>query len=254
MHHGHENPERDVLATLRVEALADAEALLAEHEVPQLETDVAALSAQLEDLETRTRELFAAKRSAEDRIAAVGGDDAVARIEERRRTTLLEIEEKAMDYLRLRAGTAAADRGLRLYRDQHRSSMMAHASEAFRVISRGAYRGLGIQPERDGDILVALGADGGSKLATDLSKGTRFQLYLALRAAGYQEFARLRRPVPFIADDIMETFDDLRAAETLRVLGSMALLGQVIYLTHHDHLRAIAEATVPSVQIHRLPD
>jgi uncharacterized protein YhaN len=246
--------ERDVLATLRVEALADAEALLAEHEVPQLETDVAALSAQLEDLETRTRELFAAKRSAEDRIAAVGGDDAVARIEERRRTTLLEIEEKAMDYLRLRAGTAAADRGLRLYRDQHRSSMMAHASEAFRVISRGAYRGLGIQPERDGDILVALGADGGSKLATDLSKGTRFQLYLALRAAGYQEFARLRRPVPFIADDIMETFDDLRAAETLRVLGSMALLGQVIYLTHHDHLRAIAEATVPSVQIHRLPD
>jgi uncharacterized protein YhaN len=244
--------ERDVLATLHVEALADAEALLAEHEVPQLETDVAALSAQLEDLETRTRELFAAKRSAEDRIAAVGGDDAVARIEERRRTTLLEIEEKAMGYLRLRAGTAAADRALRLYRDQHRSSMMAHASEAFRVISRSAYRGLGIQPERDGDILVALGGDGGSKLATDLSKGTRFQLYLALRAAGYQEFARLRPPVPFIADDIMETFDDLRAAETLRILGSMALLGQVIYLTHHDHLRAIAEATVPGVQIHRL--
>lgn len=130
---------------------------------------------------------------------------------------------------------------------------MNQASEAFRVISRGAYRGLGTQPDRDGDMLVALGADGGSKLVTDLSKGTRFQLYLALRAAGYQEFARLRPPVPFIADDIMETFDDFRAEETLRVFADMSRLGQVIYLTHHDHLCAIAERTVPGVRIHRLP-
>jgi len=46
-----------------------------------------------------------------------------------------------------------------------------------------------------------------------MSKGTRFQLYLALRVAGYHEFASSRRPVPFIADDIMETFDDFRAEE-----------------------------------------
>ena len=206
----------------------------------------------MEDLDKRTRELFAASKQADDRIAAVGGDDAAARIEERRRTKLLEIEDKARHYLRLRVGIAAADRALRAYRDQHRSSMMTQASDAFRIISRGAYRGLGTQPDRDGDSLVALGADGGSKLATDLSKGTRFQLYVALRAAGYHEFAKLRSPVPFIADDIMETFDDFRAEETLRVFEKMARLGQVIYLTHHDHLRAIAERTVPGVRIHRL--
>jgi uncharacterized protein YhaN len=32
-----------------------------------------------------------------------------------------------------------------------------------------------------------------------------------------RERAKLRPPVPFIADDIMETFDDFRAEETLRV-------------------------------------
>jgi uncharacterized protein YhaN len=130
--------------------------------------------------------------------------------------------------------------------------MMQRASNAFRVISRGAYRGLGTQPDKDGDILVALGADGGSKLAVDLSKGTRFQLYLALRAAGYEEFAKLRPPVPFIADDIIETFDDFRAEETLRVFEEMACRGQVIYLTHHDHLRVMVERIVPRVRIHRL--
>ena len=208
---------------------------------PELELTESKIAAQLEGLEQRTRELFAASKEAIDRINAIGGDDAAARIEERRRTQLLEVEEKASQYLRLRLGIAAADRALRAYRDQHRSSMMTQASHAFTLISRGAYRGLTTQPGKDGDILVALSADGSSKLAADLSKGTRSQLYLALRAAGYREFAKVRQTVPFVADDIMETFDDFRAEETLKVLGEMSLLGQVIYLTHHDHLRVIAE-------------
>jgi uncharacterized protein YhaN len=246
--------ERDLLTALHVADLTEAETLLDRQLEAELEVEQARLSTQLEGLELRTRELFAANKEAVDRITAVGGDDAAARIEERRRTQLLEIEEKARHYLRLRLGIAAADRALRAYRDKHRSSMMTQASEAFRLISRGAYRGLGTQPGKDGDILVALGAEGGSKLAADLSKGTRFQLYLALRTAGYREFAKVRPPVPFIADDIMETFDDFRAEETLKVLGEMSRLGQVIYLTHHDHLRAIAKRTVPGVRVYELAE
>ncbi len=244
--------ERQVLVALHVETLAEAVDLLGTREVTALEGEEAGLSTRLRDLEGRSRELFAANKEASDRIDRVGGDDAAARVEERRRTQLLEIEDKARHYLRLRLGIAAADCALRAYRDQHRSSMLTQASDAFSLISRGAYRGLGTQPGKDGDILVAPAADGGSKMATDLSKGTRFQLYLALRAAGYHEFARSRPPVPFIADDIMETFDDFRAEETLRMLGEMSRLGQVVYLTHHNHLRDIAERAVPGVRVHEL--
>ena len=244
--------ERDLLSALQVGSFAEAEAVLNRIVRTELEVEEAKIAAQLERLEQRTRELFAAAKQATDRIDAVGGDDAAARIEERRRTQLLDVEEKANQYLRLRLGVAAAERALRAYRDQHRSSMMTQASNAFTLISRGAYRGLTTQPGKDGEILVAVGADGSSKLAADLSKGTRFQLYLALRAAGYREFAKVRPTVPFIADDIMETFDDFRAEETLKVLGEMSLLGQVIYLTHHDHLRVIAERTVPGVRVHEL--
>ena len=244
--------ERDLMSVLQVESFADADAVLNGVAQSELQVEEAKIAAHLDELEQRTRELFAASKEAADRINAIGGDDAAARIEERRRTQLLDIGEKASQHLRLRLGIAAADRALRAYRDQHRSSMMTQASHAFALISRGAYRGLTTQPGKDGDILVATGADGGSKLAADLSKGTRFQLYLALRAAGYREFAKVRRTVPFVADDVMETFDDFRAEETLKVLGEMSLLGQVIYLTHHDHLRVIAERTVPGVRIHKL--
>lgn len=244
--------EREVTEALGVHTLAEAEPLLEGRSMTALDSEEAALSAPLEDMEQQARTLFSDRQAAIARIQAVGGDDAAARIEERRRTLLLEVEDRARQFLHLRLGIAAAERGLRAYRDQHRSTMLKQASDAFALISRGAYRGLGAQPGKDADILVAISSDGRFKLAADLSKGTRFQLYLALRAAGYREFAKLRPAVPFIADDIMETFDDLRAEETLKVLGEMSRLGQVIYLTHHGHLREIAERAVPGVHIHEL--
>src|SRR5690606_8306019 len=156
----------------------------------------------------------------------------------------------ARRYMQLRAGIAATEQALRLYREQHRSSMMARASEALLTISRGAYVSLTTQPDKESEILVAVAADKSSKLVTEMSRGTRYQLYLALRVAGYSEFAKARSPVPFIADDIMETFDDFRAEETFRLFAEMAETGQVIYLTHHRHLCEIARQVCPAVTVH----
>ena len=243
---------RDILDALRVSTMTEAERALNSADRTALEAELAELKARFEDQDQRSRDLFSSHSKAIDQVEAVGGDDAVAKIEQRRRTTLLEIEERALRYLRIRAGTAAAERALRVYRDRHRSSMMARASEAFRTISRGAYKGLTTQPDKESEVLIAVGADGGSKVAPELSRGTRFQLYLALRVAGYHEFTGSHRPVPFIADDIMETFDDFRAEEAFRLFADMAAVGQVIYLTHHQHLCEIAKRICPDVKIHRL--
>jgi uncharacterized protein YhaN len=107
-------------------------------------------------------------RLALGKVEAVGGDDAVARIEEEKRTVLLDIEERANRYLRLRIGTAAAEQALHIYRDRHRGSMMARASNAFHTISRGAYAKLATQAEKDAEVLVAVGAGGSSKVASQL--------------------------------------------------------------------------------------
>ena len=155
----------------------------------------------------------------------------------------------------MRAGIVAAEQALRIYREKHRSSMLANASEAFATISRRAYSKLATVPDGASETLVGVVANGGgSRLASEMSKGTRFQLYLALRVAGYQEYANCRQPpsgVPFVADDIMETFDDERAEEAFGLLAKMAEVGQVIYLTHHEHLCAIAQRVCPQVKLHR---
>ncbi len=219
----------------------------------------AALERELGDLDVRATadeaehaERYAALVEATKALAAVGGDDAVARIEERRQTIIEEIKEGARRYLALRAGVAAADQALKLYRDRHRGAMMERASKSFSEISRGAYRGLAAEPDGTSERLIALGADGGSKSAEQLSRGARFQLYLALRVAGYHELARSRRPAPFVADDIMETFDHFRAEEALKLFADMGRVGQVIYLTHHWHLVEIARKVCSEARVHEL--
>ena len=218
--------------------------------------DPEALAQEAQATETRlalarsdSEAAFAALTEARRALAAVGGDDAAARIAFDRANLLNDLAEAARDHLSLKLAMAAFDIGLRRYRESHRSAMLARASEAFQRLSQGAYRGLDAQPDGASEVLVAIPARGGAKLAADLSKGTRFQLYLALRIAGYHEMAKARPPVPFIADDIMETFDDGRAAQAFGLLADMSRTGQVIYLTHHEHLCDIARKACPEVRL-----
>ncbi|WP_137129168.1 AAA family ATPase [Rhizobium sp. FY34] len=241
-----------ILAELKLGTMEEAQGLLADVDGEEAARQAAELAERIENLAERSRQVFAELARAKDRVEAVGGDNAVAQLEAKRSTILVEIEDLAIRYLKLRTGTLAAETALSLYREKHRSSMMTRAAQAFRQITRGEYSGLSAQPDKDREILIGVAKDGASKLSDAMSTGTRYQLYLALRLAGYEEFAAVRPSVPFIADDIMETFDELRSEEVFRLFGDMAGLGQVIYLTHHRHLCDIARDVVPGVKIHEL--
>ncbi|MEW9615729.1 AAA family ATPase [Shinella sp. S4-D37] len=243
---------RDLARQLRTETADEAEALLSAVDDDQLAAEKDDLSARLEELDRAVQEQHLLRARAEEALARVAGSDEAAVLEERRRTVLIDLAEKSRRYLATRAGILAAEQALRLYRERHRSAMMERASRTFRDITAGEYAGLSTILEKDSEFLVVNAASGGSKLAKDLSKGTRFQLYLALRVAGYHEIASSREIVPFIADDIMETFDDRRALNALTVMAAMATGGQVIYLTHHEHLCDLAKKACPDVAIHEL--
>ena len=246
--------ESKLVESMKARSLEEAVSALENTDSDKLEREIAEIKARLENAAGRTNELYLALDRAENAINAVGGDYAVARLEAQRRTALLEIEEGARAYLRTRLGIEAAERALSAYRDEHRSSMMKRASEAFRTISRGAYSRLDTQLTDKGEVLLGIGTSGGAKIASEMSKGARFQLYLALRVAGYFEFVDQHGPVPFVADDILETFDDFRAEEAFRLFTEMAGVGQVIYLSHHRHLCEIAREVCPNVTIHELPE
>jgi len=246
--------EEDLRAAFAGRPLAALEKELAGCDADELAVEAQRLSTEIEVQDDRVQQLYYAMKSAEDAVAAVGADETAADLAEKRRLLLLQLDEEAWRYLRLTAGIAAAQAGLRLYREQHRSGMMLRAAEAFRHITAGRFSDLQSRPDKDVETLVAVKAAGGSLTVDEMSDGTRDQLYLALRMAGYQEFAAEREPLPFIADDIMQSFDDDRARAAFEMLGEVATHGQVIYLTHHAHLYEIArEALREAVRVHELP-
>jgi uncharacterized protein YhaN len=249
--------EQKITTGLASQAMAEAETLFQQH-LPDdeayntLQAEHHTLDETIRHARASLQELHTAWKQAERDIAAVGGDDQVARLEETRRTLLLDMQEKAENYLSLKFGIAAAERALSQYRNTHQSAMLHKTTEAFTTITCGKYRTLSTIPDKDQrETLIAHMADGGSKSVEKMSKGTAMQLYLALRIAGYHEFIKNREPLPFVADDILETFDDDRSAETFKLLCDLSKHGQVIYLTHHAHLCAMArEVCGNKVAIH----
>lgn len=194
-------------------------------------------------------------KTAEAALKAVAGDGEVARLEEQRQVLLLDIEHEAHAFMRLSAGTLLVDDALRSYRETHRSSMMSRASDAFVKMTRGGFTGLVSAPGKKGEVLVGMRRDGSSIIAPEMSRGTQFQLYLALRIAGHADFTEKREALPFFADDILEPFDDDRSAETFTLLSDMSKRGQVVYLTHHRHLCELAKEVCgpDGITLHELP-
>lgn len=244
--------ENRVAAELSLEKFEQARSVLDEIDFDGLAIEKGQCEQRLQQLDGALQQQLIRQTRAADKIDEIGGDSAVARLDAERRTILLEIEDSAIRYIELKLGIMSAGNALRAYRERHRSGMMARASDAFELMTQGQYSGLTAQPVKGGEVLIAMQRDGQSKVADALSKGARFQLYLALRLAGYYEFAQFRPSVPFIADDIMETFDHVRSEEVFRLFGQMANSGQVIYLTHHKHLCEIAAAVEPGANIHQI--
>jgi len=87
-----------------------------------------------------------------------------------------------------------------------------------------------------------------------MSEGCRDQLFFALRLAAVEASCAAGEPMPFVVDDVLVQFDDDRGAAALRILADVASRTQVVLFTHHQHVRACADAvTAPAmVVVHEL--
>ncbi|WP_413721127.1 AAA family ATPase [Silicimonas sp. MF1-12-2] len=245
-----------VVTRLGVSNIAEAEDLLADQDLLELQGQEAAVATDLQAAEEEHEDKIGDLRAARDALEKIGGDDAAARLEEQRQTLLLDLEDRARAALRLKLGILAAEQALAAYRDEHRSNMLADTEVAFSKLTGGRYQDLRTQADGQREILLALRrGDNRSITVSDMSKGTRFQLYLALRLAGYRQYASGGTTLPFVADDIMETFDNTRTAAALGLLREISEQGQALYFTHHEHVVELARETCGGyATIHALLD
>ncbi|MBY6200539.1 AAA family ATPase [Maritalea mobilis] len=165
-----------------------------------------------------------------------------------RAALLEELREAARHAVETRIGLLAASGALSRLREDRRGPMIAAAERAFARMTDGEWPRLEAQPAGAGERLVGL--KNGHPVAADaMSTGTRGQLYLALRVAGHADFITRYGALPFLTDDILETFDDTRAAAALSLTAEMGRTGQAIMFTHHRHLVDLGREVIPDLHV-----
>ncbi|GLC63111.1 hypothetical protein PLESTB_001981800 [Pleodorina starrii] len=202
--------QRSVLLELGVDDIATAREQLAGLPAAGLDAALSSNISDLEHAEDRLTQAIQDRATAEHALSQVKGDGEIAALVERRATLELQLEETALQYLEMSLGHHLASDAIRRYRDSHRSGMMTATEQCFASLTHGAYPFLTTQIEKDAEILLAVDRNGASKRAAEMSKGTRFQLYLALRAAAHEQLVSQGTRLPFFCDDIFETFDEDR--------------------------------------------
>jgi uncharacterized protein YhaN len=222
-----------------LEALLE-EAAASDPETFQSEAD--RLEAIIADLDTEVAAVAQSVGEARQVFQGLdhGDDAALAAADAEQARAALAAEAEA--YLIRRTQAVLLKWGVEKYRQRRQNPLLARAGEVFTTLTLGRYTDLQIDLEGDQPRLVGVCAGGASTVTVDgMSDGTADQLFLALRLAALEQSLEAGIALPFLADDLFINFDDQRAHAGFKVLGELARKTQVLFFSHHDHLRAIAE-------------
>jgi len=114
---------------------------------------------------------------------------------------------------------------------ERQPDVLRHAQEFLAAASGGRYRQ--VQAPLGEQRINAVEADGAAKSPAQLSRGTREQLYLALRFGLIRELGERTERMPVVVDEVLVNFDPERALHAARAFHRLAETHQVLVFTCH---------------------
>ena len=134
------------------------------------------------------------------------------------------------------------------YERERQPQALAETSDYFRRLTSGRYQR--VWTPLGEDTLKIDDADSNTLDVGWLSRGTREQLFIALRLALSAQYSRRGADLPLILDDVMVNFDTGRAKTAAKLLEELANTGkQIILFTCHEHIGRIFQKMDVPVKI-----
>jgi uncharacterized protein YhaN len=175
------------------------------------------------------------KKEFEEKIQ--GASTASVLAEQKKESLLAQIANLTDQYIQLKLASTLLQKGIEHYRNQNQDPILKRASEIFARLTLHSFTGLMVDfDEKDQPVLMGIRETGDKVPINGMSDGTTDQLYLSLRVASIEKYSSENEPIPFILDDILVHFDDIRSKETLKILLELSNQTQIIFFTHHARL------------------
>jgi uncharacterized protein YhaN len=213
--------------------------------------DIELLNEEIEKLNKEKSDLNQTIGEERNELSKMDGSARAAEAAEDIQIQIGRLENDIEQYARVKIASKVLNQAIERYRDKSQGPILSRASALFQQITGGSFEGIRAEFDDNGKpMLVGVRTNGAEIVSVDgMSDGTADQLYLALRLAGLEDYLDKNEPIPFIVDDILIKFDDVRAAATLQALSKLSANTQVIFFTHHRHLVELAEKNVDSTAL-----
>lgn len=140
-----------------------------------------------------------------------------------------EMRAAAERYLVLKAAEAVLKKSIERCERERQPELLKNASEWFAGFTRNAYTRIYRQLST-GELRVSASPGVNDKDISELSRGTREQLFLALRLALIAALENSSEPLPIVLDDIMVNFDLKRRQAVMDGVEKFAETRQVLIL------------------------
>jgi len=204
-------------------------------------------SARLDTYLTEQRQAYddalAKARDASTDRESVEHSDRIAELELERNRVVDEIGRCYRRWQVLGAAKGLIEDTLEQFERERQPTVFDNASARLAAFTHGRYRRIRQDPAGQG-VLVDDG-DGGQLNPLDLSRGTREQVYLAVRLGLIAEFMGRGTALPLVMDEILVNFDPERMAAVARELGEFARDHQVLLFTCHPEIAERVQANAP---------
>lgn len=207
------------------------------------------IAADATDVERQLSEVRDARATAQAEMRRLQGPSAASEKAELLQSTLAQVREDVLAYSRLRLAATLLARRMDDYRRQNQAPLLRRASEIFQALVLGAFDRLEADVEDGRSILVGVRPNGKRVPTSGMSEGTVDQLFLSLRLSAVETSCAAGEPMPFVVDDILVQFDDVRSAVALDVLAQLAARTQVVLFTHHGRVREQAESLSATTEV-----
>ena len=142
-----------------------------------------------------------------------------------------KIKELGREWAVNKIALCMLDKARKKYEKERQPAVIKAAEEVFTHVTQGNYSRI-FKPMDSDDIFI-VDENERVKGLLEMSRGTREQLYLALRFGLIAEHEKRSEPLPLVMDDVFVNFDDDRNNQILDRVREFSKKRQVIVLTCH---------------------
>ena len=216
------------------DALEEFRNTLSKTDIQTIRDEVRKREADLEDIDTKRSALDAERGAIQTRLGDLASEEDSSRLRLERHRLSEELQGHGRDWAVLTIAESLIRQAQSKFEKERQPDVIRHAERFFLDVTGGAYQAV-YSPLGSSEINVR-DAAGNIRTPQQLSRGTREQLFLALRFGLILELGQRSERLPVIVDEALVNFDPTRGTKVAGSFIDLSETNQVLVFTCHPQI------------------